>query len=264
MLEIARFEGRHRARGAAVATAALSAFALLYIFVYPTFAESLGADIDRLLEAYPEALSKAFGVQSLASMEGYLASELYTFGWLLIVGLYFAYAAASLIAADVERERMDMLLSLPVSRARVVLEQFASLIVPLVALSTVVPVVVVGGTAVVDYPVPAADVVALHLLSLPYLTTCAGIGLVASVVFDRASLAQRAAVGVLVALFFGESLLTGTDFEAVGAVSPTRYVDPNAVLRQSEYAVADALVLAVATLALVGLAVAVFRRKDIE
>ncbi|WP_415379801.1 ABC transporter permease subunit [Halosimplex sp. TS25] len=264
MLEIARYEGRHRIRGAAVATAALSAFALLYIFVYPTFAESLGSDIDQLLEAYPEALSKAFGVQSLATMEGYLASELYTFGWLLIVGLYFAYAAASLIAADVERERMDMLLSLPVSRARVVLEQFASLAVPLVALSAVVPVVVVLGTAAVDYPVPAADVAVLHLLSLPYLTTCAGIGLVASVIFDRASLAQRAAVGVLVALFFGESLLTGTDYEAAGAVSPTRYVDPNAVLRESEYAVADALVLVVATLALVGLAVVIFRRTDIE
>ncbi|WP_123535903.1 ABC transporter permease subunit [Halosimplex salinum] len=264
MLEIARYEGRHRVRGAAAATAALSAFALLYIFVYPTFAESMGGDIDQLLEAYPEALSKAFGVQSLATMEGYLASELYTFGWLLIVGIYFAYAAASLIAADVERDRMDMLLSLPVSRARVVVEQFVSLAVPLVALSAVVPVVVVLGTIAVDYPIAATDVVALHLLSIPYLTTCAGIGLVASVLFDRASIAQRSAAGVIAGLFFAESLLTDTDFEAVGAVSPTRYVDPNAVLRESEYALGDAVVLVFATLALVGLAVVLFRRSDIE
>ena len=264
MLEIARFEGRHRVRGAAVATGALSAFALFYIFLYPTFAESLGGDIDRLLEAYPDAVSKAFGVQSLATMEGYLASELYTFGWLLIVGIYFAYAAASLIAADVERERMDMLLSLPVSRARVVVEQFASLAVPLVALSTVVPVLVIGGTTLVDYPVPVSDVVALHLLSVPYLTTCAGIGLVASVVFDRASLAQRAAAGMVAGLFFAESLLLGTDFGAAGAISPSRYVDPNAVLRESEYAVGDAAVLVLATLALVALAVVLFRRKDLE
>ncbi|WP_049929932.1 ABC transporter permease subunit [Halosimplex carlsbadense] len=264
MLELARYEGRHRVRGAAAATAALGGFALLYIFVYPTFAESLGADIDQLLEAYPEALSKAFGVQSLASMEGYLASELYTFGWLLIVGIYFAYAGASLIAADVERERMDMLLSLPVSRARVVLEAFASLAVPLVALSTVVPVVVVVATEIVGYPVPAVDVAAIHLLSVPYLTACAGIGLVTSVVFDRAGIAQRVAAGVLVGLFFAESLVTDTDFEAVGVVSPTRYLDPNAVLRESEYAIGDAAVLAVATLALVAVAVAIFRRKDVE
>lgn len=264
MLDLARYEGRHRVRGALLAAVALSGFALLYISVYPTFAESLGPDIDTLLEAYPEALSKAFGVQSLATMEGYLASELYTFGWLLIVGLYFAYAAASLVAADVERGRMDVLLSLPVSRARVVIEQFVSLAVPLVALSVAVPVVVVAGTALVDYPVPAVDVVWLHLLSLPYLTTCAALGLVASVVFDRASLAQRTAVGVLAGLFFAESLVTDTDLAALGTVSPTRYVDPNAVLLDSEYAVVDALVLVVATAVLAGLAVVLFRRKDIE
>lgn len=264
MLELARYEARHRLRGAGYAAAAMSGFAALYIAVYPTFAESMGEDIDRLLEAYPEALSKAFGVQTLASMEGYLASELYTFGWLLVVGLYLAYAGASLIAPDVDRERMDMTLSLPVSRARVVLESYASLLVPITALTAVVPVVVVVGTALVDYPIDAGRVAALHLLSVPYLMVCSALGLVASVVFDRGGAAQRVAVGALVALFFGESLLTDTDYEALGTVSPARYLDPNAVLREGEYALADAGLLLVAAAALVAVAVAYFRRKDIE
>lgn len=264
MLELARYEGRHRARGAAYAAAAMSGFAALYVALYPTFDESLGGDIDQLLEAYPEALSKAFGVQTLASMEGYLASELYTFGWLLVVGLYVTYAGASLIAPAVERERMDVLLSLPVSRARLVLETFASLLVPVLALTVVVPAVVVGATALVDYPVDAADVAALHLLSVPYLLVCGALGLVASVVFDRGGVAQRVSVGSLLALFFGESLVADTDYEALGAASPTRYVDPNAVLLAGEYAVADAALLLVAAAALVVLAVAYFRRKDVE
>ena len=264
MLELARYEGRHRVRGAAVASAAITGFALLYIFVYPTFAESMGSDIDELLEAYPDLLSKAFGVQTLASMEGYLASELYTFGWALVVGIYFAYAGASLVAADVERERMDMLLSLPVSRARVVVEKFAGLLVPLTALNVAVPVVVVAGTAAVGYPVDALDVVVLHLLSVPYLLTCAGIGLVASVVFDRAGLAQRGAAGLLVGLFFGEAVVLGTDAEPLGRLSPTWYLDANAVLLDSDYSPVNALVLAAAAAALVALAVWLFRRKDIE
>lgn len=264
MFELARYEGRHRARGAAVASGALAAFAVLYIVVYPTFAESLGDDIDELLEAYPELLSKAFGIRTLASMEGYLASELYTFGWTLVVGIYFAYAGASLVAGDVERGRMDMLLSLPVTRARVVVEKFAGLLVPLAALTVVVPAVVVGGTAAVGYPVDVVDVLALHVLSVPYLLTCGAVGLVASVVFDRAGLAQRAAAGLLVALFFGEAVVLGTDLAPLGRLSPTWYIDPNAVLLDSEYSVVDGLVLCGATLALVGLAVWLFRRKDIE
>ncbi|QLH80953.1 ABC transporter permease subunit [Halosimplex pelagicum] len=264
MLEIARYEGRHRVRGTLVTAVAIGGFALMYVVLYPTFAESLGADIDALLDAYPEALQKTFGIQTLATMEGFLASELYTFVWMLLLGLYFAYSAASLIAADVERERMDMLLSLPVSRARVVAEKFVSLLVPLVVLNAVVPAVVYAGTVAVDYPVDPVDLLVLHALSVPYLLTFAGVGLVASVVFDRASVAQRVALGALAGLFFAESLLTDTDFAWIGAVSPTRYLDPNAVLIDGEYALADGAVLAVAAAALLGLAVVLFRRKDIE
>jgi len=262
--DLARFEARQRVRGAAVAAAALGGFALVYVFVYPTFADSLGADIDRLMEAYPEALSKAFGVESLASMEGFLASELYTFAWMLLVGLYFGYAGGSLVAADVEHGRIDMLLSLPISRARIVVEKFAALLVPLTALSVVVPAVVWAGTAAVGHPVDAADLLALHLLSIPYLLICGAVGLVASVVFDRASHAERASLGALAGLFFAESLLTGTDYAAAGAVAPSRYLDPNAVLLDGEYAVGDAALLLAAAGILLALAVGLFRRKDIE
>jgi ABC-2 type transport system permease protein len=264
MLDLARYEGRHRVRGTVVTTVALGAFALFYVVLFPTFAESFGSELDTLLEAYPDAILKAFGVQSLTTIEGFLASELYTFAWMLLVGLYFAYSAASLIAADVERERMDMLLSLPVSRARVVVEKFASLAVPLAGLSVVIPAVVIAGSAGVGYPVDAVDVATLHLLSIPYLLVCAGIGLVASVAFDRASVAQRVSLGLLAGLFFAESLLTDTDYEVAGVVSPSRYLDPNAVLIDGEYAVVDGLVLLVAAGALVAVAVLWFRRKDIE
>jgi ABC-2 type transport system permease protein len=264
MLELASYEGRHRVRGTAIATVAIGGFSLMYVVLFPTFAESLGGDIDALLAAYPEPMLKAFGIQTLASMEGFLASELYTFVWMLLLGLYFAYSAAALIAGDVERERMDMLLSLPVSRTRVLLEKFASLAVPLVALNVVVPVVIYAGTVAVDYPVDPVDLLVLHAFSIPYLLVFAGVGLVASVFFDRASLAQRTSLGLLAGLFFAESLLTGTDYEVVGTISPTRYLDPNAVLIDGEYAVLDAAVLAVAAVVLVALAVVLFRRKDIE
>lgn len=264
VLEIARYEGRKRTRGAAVVTAAISGFALFYVVLYPTFADALGEDIDRILEAYPDALMDSFGVKTLSSIEGFLASELYTFAWLLLVGLYFAYTAASLVADDVERERMDLLLSLPVSRGRVVVEKYASLFVPLFALSVAVPTVVYVGAAAVDHPVSAVDLVALHLLSAPYLLVCAGVGLLASVQFDRASVAQRVALGVLAALFFAESLLSGTDVAWMGAIAPSRYVDPNAVLLESQYAALDSLLLLVGTLAFVAASVLRFLRKDIE
>ena len=230
--------------------------------MFPSMAASI--DLDALLAAYPEALMKTFGVQTLATIEGFLASELYTFAWMLLVGLYFAYGAAGMIADDVEHGRLDLLLSLPVSRARLAGEKFLSLLTPLVVVSIVMPTVVYVATVLIDEPIALADLAALHLLSIPYLLTCAGIGFLASVLFDRTSIAQRVALGVLFALFLVESLVTGTDFEWIGAISPTRYIDPNAVLLNSEYDVVGGVILLAAAVVLVGVALAWFQRKDVN
>jgi ABC-2 type transport system permease protein len=261
MLEFARFEGRQRVRGAAVLTVALAAFAALYVAVYPSMAASI--DLDQLIAAYPEPLLKAFGVESLATMEGFLASELYTFGWLLLLGLYFAYAAAGLVADDVERGRMDVLLSLPVTRAQVVFEKYASLAVPLVFVNVVMPVVVYVGARLVDHPVAAEPIVVMHAFSIPYLLACAGIGLALSVAVSRTSIAQKAALGVVFGLFLVESLVADTDFEPLGAISPARYVDPNAILVDGSYDVAGAAILLVAAAALVAASARWFARRDV-
>jgi ABC-2 type transport system permease protein len=262
MLEFARYESRRRVKGAVVLAAVLSAFAGFYVAMFPSMAESI--DLDALLSAYPEALLKTFGVVTLATIEGFLASELYTFAWQLLVGLYFVYSAAGLIAGDVEHDRLDLLLALPVSRARLGVEKFLSLLTPLAVVSVVVPIAVYAGTVLIDEPIAAADLAALHLLSIPYFLTCAGIGFLASVVFDRTSIAQRVALGVLFALFLVESLVTDTDYEWLGAISPTHYLDPNAVLIRSEYDLLGGLILLVAAVALVGVALAWFQRKDVN
>lgn len=264
MLELARYEGRHRIKGAIAASGAFGGFALFYIALFPTFTEGFEGEVDQLLDAYPDAVSQAFGVQTLSSIEGYLASELYTFGWMLLVGLYFGYIGASLIADDVERERMDIFLALPVSRARLVVGKFLAVVVPLAALTVTVPIVVYGGTVAVDHPIAATDLIALHLLSIPYLLVCAGVGLVASVRFDRVSIAQRVALGVLAGLFFAESLLADTEVAVVGSVAPSRYLDPNAVFLYGEYAVLDAVVLLAGAAGLLTLGVWLFQRKDLE
>lgn len=262
MLEFARYEGRHRVRGAIAMTVGLALLAIMVIWLYPSFTESV--DLDQMLQAYPEPVLSAFGIQTMSTLGGFLAVELYAFAWVILLGLYFAYAAASLVAGDVERERMDMLLALPVSRSRVVFEKYLSLFVPIVVLNAVLAVVVYGGGHLIDDPIPAADVLAVHALSVPYLLVCAGIGLVASVVFDRESVAQRVGLGVVFALFLVESVLADTDFEVVGAIAPMRYYDPTAILVNGEYDLAGGAILLVAAVVLVVVSQQWFTRKDVN
>lgn len=261
MFEILGYYARKRVRGAAALTVGIAILVGLYVWMFPTISGSV--DLDEYIEAWPPALREAFGLEALGTIEGFLAGELYSFVWILLLGLYLAYLAASLIADDVERDRMDMLLSLPVSRARVVLEKFGSLLVPIVVVNAILPVVIYVGVTLIDESISVVDLLAVHLLSIPYLLTTAGIGLACSVYFNRASIAQRAAMGIVFGLFLVDSVVASTDYEWLGLISPTRHFDPTAVLVHSDYGLVGALVLSLVAIGLVAGSVAWFSRKDV-
>ena len=263
MTDLARYEGRHRVRGSIYLAVAMSLLAALVIWIYPSFADSFDDIDEEFLQAYPPEVINLFGIQTMASLEGFLAFELYIFGWVILLGLYLAYLGAGTVADDVERGRIEITLAMPISRARVVAEKYAALFVPIAAVNLLVPVVVYVSAYLVDEPIDIVDLLAVHALSIPYLFVCAAIGLVASVAFDRTSIAQRAALGVVFGLFMLESLLVGTDFEDVGAIAPMRYFDPNAILLDSTYDLVDAAVLVVGAIALVLAAQLWFRRRDL-
>jgi len=245
-----------------VLAAGLSAFSALYAAFFPSVTE--GIDLDQYAETLPPVFVEAFGLRSLGTIEGFLATELYQFAWVILLGLYLAYSAASVVASDVESGRMDLLLALPVSRARIVGELFLALAPGIVVINAVVAAVTWLATGVIGHQVAALDLVAVHALSLPYLFACAGIGLAFSVAADRESVAQRGAAGTVFSLFLVESLLAGTDYAWVGAVAPMRYFDPTAILVDGTYDAAGAAVLAGATLALVAASQLYFRRKDVN
>lgn len=261
MFEIARFESERRVPAAIAIAVGLSLFAALFLAVAPDVIAEV--DLEAYADAFPEALQTAFGIESLGSIEGFLATELYQFGWVLLLGLYFAYAAGGTIAGDVERGRMDMLLSTPVSRSRVVVEKFLSLVPVIVFVNVVVGAVVYSGTILIGEPLSLADLVAVHVLSIPYLLVCAAVGLSYSVLLGRESLAQRAGIATVFGLFMVQSVVTGTDFEMLGLVSPTRYYSPSDVLVDGTYDLVGAAILTEATVLLVVASVLWFQRRDI-
>lgn len=262
MLDIARYGGRHRVKGSLAMAGGVALLAGLVIWIYPSMQSSV--NLDELMSAYPEPVLKAFGVTTLSTIEGFLAVELYSFAWVILFGLYTAYAAAGMVADAVEHDRMDLWLALPVRRWRLLVEQYLTLLVPILIVNVVTPVVVYAGSVLIDDPIPVLDLVMVHALSVPYLLCTGAIGLVFGVVFSRSSVAERVSLALVFALFLVESLLTDTEYEVVGALSPTRYYDVNAILVQGEYDLISAGVLLVATAMLVGLAALLFTRKDIR
>ncbi|QLG49044.1 ABC transporter permease [Natrinema halophilum] len=265
MLEITSFEAGRRFRGALLLSGALIALIALTVGLFPSIQET-GADFDAYLESLPPEARRAFvgNVTTLTTIEGYLVSQLYQFGWVLLLAIYYAYAAASTVAGEVERGTVGMMLSLPVTRTRFVVGKFLSLVPGLVLVNAITFLAVYLGVRLVDETIDVPSLFAVHLSSIPYLLACAGVGLLASVTFDSIRRAQTVGAGSVFGLFLLDTFTFDTDYEWLGDVAVSRYFDPGAILVDGEVSLTDLSVLLVAVVVLVVVSSEYFERRDIS
>jgi len=265
MFEITSFEAGRRLRGSVLLAIALVALIALTVGLFPSIQET-GADFDAYLESLPPEARRAFvgNVTTLTTIEGYLVSQLYQFGWVLLLAIYYAYAAAGTVAGEVERGTVGLTLSLPVSRTRVVVGKYLSLVPGLLVVNAITFLAVYLGVALVGESIDVVDLLAVHAASIPYLLACAGVGLLASVAFDATRRAQTAGAGAVFGLFLLDTFTFDTDYEWLGDVAFSRYFDPGAILVDGEVSAADLSVLLVAVVVLVVASSEYFERRDLS
>lgn len=260
-LTVARFEGRNRLRITGVIAALFLLYGAMYIWLGPELVA--GDAMTDLINAMPPVLNELLGFESLASLEGLLASEFYTFGWLVGFGGYLAYSAASSVAGDLRDDRMDTLLAAPIARRSVLVGKYLALLVPIVIVNTIVPVGLYAASVAVGDPLSVGPLAAVHVLSIPYLLLWGAVGLVVGVVVRRGRTAGRVSLGLV---FFGwifESVVGITDYAWLGGVSPMRYFEPPAVLVHGTYDLPGAGLLLVVAVVLMVLGNAWFERGDL-
>ena len=262
MTDVLKFEARRHLRGAVALAVLLVLLVVFTLSIYPSI-EASGSAIVDFIEQLPEQMQESFAVEAYTTIEGYLATEFYQFMWLLLVGLYLIYIGGGTIAGDVETGRIDLLLATPISRRRVVVEKFLALLVPILVVNLLIPLFVYAGLIVIDESIRVTDLLLLHVFSVPYLSLAAAIGVALSVLVDRADFAKRGGLALLFVLFIVDSVTTGTDYEWIGSISPTRYFDPADILVDQSPDVAGALVLVGATVIVVVLSAEVFKKSDV-
>ncbi|MWV40181.1 MULTISPECIES: ABC transporter permease subunit [Natrialbaceae] len=261
MLETTRYETSRRLRGTVILTIGVSLYVAFIVWYFSLVDASAYAQI---AESVPPAMREAFGIQTIGTIEGWLGGQIYTFVWLVGLGIYFAYSAAGKIASDIENDRMDLLLSFPVSRSQLLLEKFASMVLPLVLLNVVVGGVTYGLVLAIGETIDPMHLVLAHLLSIPYLLVCAAIGTVLSVLVNRAAVAERAAIGLMFVLWLVESAVgAAEEFSWIQYISPTHYYSPTPVLIDGTYEVMDSGILLAGFLGLLIVSQVLFQRRDI-
>ncbi|MGB3634175.1 MAG: ABC transporter permease subunit [Rubrobacteraceae bacterium] len=243
---------------------------LIWGFVFGLYSAALTAtfttfaadaeQMDQLLDAYPQGMLDAFGISSLGTIEAFLDSQVFYLAPLALA-FFTILAAASAVAGAEERGSIDILLGNPLPRWQLVVGNFVATALSFLAILAIAGVLTWVTALLMDVDLTLATTAEAFLNIWPTGLLFGGVALLCSAIFHRRVLAIAAPGFLLFAMFM---------MNVMGNVSEDlEYLQPYSVLYYYGQVAIDGMDWAnfvgitAVVLALVGLAVLIFRRRDI-
>lgn len=168
----------------------------MMVALWPTVRDM---DIAGIVEEYPEAMQEMFRIDQIATGSGFLNTEL--FSWLLPV-MFITYGVglgSRLLAREEESGTIDVLLSTPISRTRLMLEKAAAATTGLVVLAVVLFLSTWGLAALADMGVTATYAAGASLAMLLLGLLFGAVAYAVTAVTGRRALAIGVSVSLAVA-----------------------------------------------------------------
>ena len=197
-------------------------FVLLSIAFYPAFKEI--GQFDEQLKNAPEGIRAMLGGQggiSLVSQAGFLHSQVFAQA-LPILLVIFATGLGSRAIAGAEGDgTLELLLANPVTRRRVALERYATIVVQTVALGVVATSVVVAFSPLFELGgIPVGNVVGAGVAAICFGIVHASVAFASGAMTGKRGMAIATSASVAVGGFVLFGLVSG------GVVEPLRFLSP--------------------------------------
>jgi ABC-2 type transport system permease protein len=245
-----------------------SGIVILFVYVgFSKFSAYYGnPEMLAVLDALPPAMLAAFGVDGtflLTELTGFYGIMITYFG--LILGIAAAMWGSDIISKEEREKTVEFSLTLPVTRARVVIAKTAAALV-----NCLVLLLVTWGITLVSaqnyspdsefYTFLKVSILAFFLIQLIFLA----LGIFLGCAMKRHKRAGSLAVSILLGTYFA-SVLAGMskDMEFLKYFSPFKYFDPARMLRDSGLELSYIL-LSVAIIVILGVgAFFTYQKRDL-
>lgn len=167
------------------------------VAIFPSVEDALS----KAVADYPPALKEAFGIGGLTNVEQYLQAEMLSLIIPLALGYLAVRAVASGLSGAAETGRLDVLLSAPVSRRRLVAAGFLATAIELLVVLLITGLLTAAGSVLSGAGLAAGPAVAGFANVWPLALVFAGLGVVATGFSLRTSVVTGSVAGVLVAMY---------------------------------------------------------------
>ncbi len=233
-----------------------------FALLFPTYSKIV--DLNSILEKMgPAAKLMGASLGDASTLVGFLHIELFSMILPALMVVLAAGMASGFTAGEESRGTIDVLLSYPISRRRLVLEKSVALTIACIVSAISVWVFAVAGAAASNSPLPS-DKLAAALVMLVVLGLAFGsIALVIAAATGNRGAAIGVAVGLMVVMYLVDALANIVD--GLGVIRPLslfRYYMGNDPLRNG-VSLADAGVLAAVAAVFLVLSLIAFDRRDL-
>lgn len=178
-----------------------AAYGLIMVAFYPTV-EKNAADFQAMIERYPEALKKAFGISDFATLSGFLGGEFLNLIWPMIAAAFAVMAGSAVVAQEVERGTIELWLSVPCSRGRLLFAKLVALFTGATALVVSTVLLLALGAALLGKAFAVDHLAILGAVMLIFVIAVVSIAALLSVLFS----ARAPAAGIGAAIVIGSYL----------------------------------------------------------
>lgn len=241
-------------------------FLLIYVILYPTIAKQ-APEFEKLLSQYPKELWSAFGLKDgnfgIGSLEDFLSSKHFSMMWpLMTIGLTTSLAVNA-IAGEIETKTMEILLSLPVSRVRVIIGKVFGGIVLITIYSALSVLIVAPMVSVLSIEGRTDVYFPLFVFSTLFAICTYSVSILLSAVFSK-SKATLISIGIFVLMYVLNVVSTLKDsLINIKYFSFFYYFDTNKVIKDLSIPTEGAVVFTVVSIISFVVAVWYFNKRDV-
>jgi ABC-2 type transport system permease protein len=178
----------------------LALFAVLAVALWPSVRRDT-EQFAQLLDQIPEALRRALGVGDVITFTGYLGARLLNFFWPLVASVFAIMAGAAVVAQEVERGTVELWLSVPLPRRRLLAAKLAALLAALLALALSTVATLALMAPLVDESLTVGGLLAAGVMLAAFGAAVGGVAALFSAVASERGRAAGGAVAVTLASY---------------------------------------------------------------
>ncbi|MFH1236464.1 MAG: ABC transporter permease subunit [Parcubacteria group bacterium] len=174
----------------------------MYIALFPSMQQQ-AATLNEAFKSYPEALMKAFGIESLSfdHIENFIAMEYYSIIWPLMAIFLGVSLASGALAKEVEKGTIELVLSRPISRMKVFASRYLAGIAALILFTILSTFCIIPLAAIHNVDYELANFVTIFILSLLFAWATFSVSMMLSAFFSDKAKVSMSIGGLLVLMY---------------------------------------------------------------